>query len=239
MATLYRSGNILMKRMLTYILLIFSINSYAGIQVNATRVIYNSIHQSASLSISNDGDNTYMVQSWLDTGDADQMPQNLPIVVTPPILKLLSKKEAILRFIYSGSGLPQDRESLFWINVQEIPMLSNSKNVLQIAIRTRIKLFYRPNELKTNLKQQATVLKWKHNKDGKLLISNDGPLHITLNKLTLINNTQSWIVNANMVGPYHHIEVSLPKGAEKADIVSFTYINDYGGNTKIENIKIN
>lgn len=119
-----------MKKFLSYILFAFSIHAFAGIQVNTTRVIYNSTNKSASLSISNDSDDTYMVQTWLNTGDASQMPKNLPIVVTPPILKLATPKEAILRFIYSGSGLPQDKESLFWVNVQEIPPTSKQENVL-------------------------------------------------------------------------------------------------------------
>lgn len=54
----------------------------------------------------------------------------------PPILKLAGNKDAILRFVYSGSGLPTDRETVYWINVQEIPPSAKQENVLQIAIRT-------------------------------------------------------------------------------------------------------
>lgn len=102
-------------------LLMFSMSAFSGIQVGATRVIYNGASQSSSLSIKNDSEDTYMVQTWLDTGDPTQNPKGLPILVTPPILKLASNKEAVLRFIYSGQGLPQNKESLFWINIQEIP----------------------------------------------------------------------------------------------------------------------
>lgn len=134
-----------MKKVLLCALLACSANTFAGIQVDATRVIYNSESKSTSLSITNDSDDTYMVQTWLDTGDAAQIPTGIPIIVTPPILKLAPQKDAILRFIYSGKGLPQDRESLFWINVQEIPPAPKQDNVLQVAIRTRIKLGGREN----------------------------------------------------------------------------------------------
>lgn len=77
----------------------------------------------------------------LDTGDRNQVPKNLPVVVVPPILKLDAAKTAVLRFIYSGTGLPQDKETLLWINVQEIPPAPKQENVLQVAVRTRIKLF--------------------------------------------------------------------------------------------------
>lgn len=47
------------------------------------------------------------------------------------------------------SKLPQDRESLFYFNLREIPPRSEKANVLQIALQTKIKLFYRPAAIKT------------------------------------------------------------------------------------------
>ena len=73
-----------MKKVLLCALLACSANTFAGIQVDATRVIYNSESKSTSLSITNDSDDTYMVQTWLDTGDAAQIPTGIPIIVTPP-----------------------------------------------------------------------------------------------------------------------------------------------------------
>lgn len=63
------------------------------------------------------------------------------MVVTPPIMKVKPDQSAVLRFIYSGKGLPTDRESVYWINVQEIPPRASEPNVMQLAIRTRLKLF--------------------------------------------------------------------------------------------------
>lgn len=40
-----------------------------------------------------------------------------------------------------AGDLPVDRESVFWLNVKEIPKKSAEENVLQIAVRSRIKLF--------------------------------------------------------------------------------------------------
>ncbi|WP_219558676.1 fimbria/pilus periplasmic chaperone, partial [Klebsiella michiganensis] len=45
---------------------------------------------------------------------------------------------------------PQDRETLFWMNVKAIPSMDKSKlsdNTLQLAIISRIKLYYRPAKL--------------------------------------------------------------------------------------------
>src|SRR5690606_23949899 len=92
----------------------------ATVPVQATRVVYHGQPASASVAISNKSTLPYMVQTWLDTGDATVMPENLPMAITPPLMRLAPGEEALVRTIYAGQGLPGDRESLFWINIQEI-----------------------------------------------------------------------------------------------------------------------
>ena len=53
--------------------------------------------------------------------------------------------------------LPADRESMFYFNVREIPPKSNKSNTLQIALQTRIKLFWRPKAL-----ENTTQNPWQH-----------------------------------------------------------------------------
>ncbi|WP_017349575.1 fimbrial biogenesis chaperone [Pantoea sp. A4] len=220
-----------MKKLLAALLISVSVNAVAGIQVDETRVIYNGNAKSASLDIRNDQPDTYMVQTWLDNGDARQVPKNIPIQVVPPVLKVAGKKEAILRFIYSGTGLPQDRESVFWVNVQEIPPAPKQENVLQIAVRTRVKLFYRPEGLNTTLAQQADKLKW-HRENNNLVIENAGPLNVTLGVVKLKNSAgKTWDVSADMVKAFDKAVIHLPAGSESANKVQFTYINDFGGNS--------
>src|SRR5690606_20062113 len=75
--------------------------------------------------------------------------------------RLAPGEEALVRTIYAGQGLPGDRESLFWINIQEIPPRSEAANALQVAIRTRIQLLYRPPGLQTTLDEAARALQWR------------------------------------------------------------------------------
>lgn len=219
-------------------LLMYSMSASAGIQVDATRVVYSGSQQSSSLSLKNNSDETYMVQTWLDTGDSTQNPKGLPIVVTPPILKLAPNKEAVLRFIYSGQGLPQNRESVFWINVQEIPPAPKQENVLQVAIRTRIKLFYRPAAFKIDLQKQAQAMTWR--RDGAdIVVSNAGPAHVTLGLLTFSNNGQvACSINGEMVSPESSLRIAVPPACKTASEFSFSYINDYGGHTEIKDIRL-
>lgn len=227
-----------MKKLFVAVLMLSSFSLHAGIQVDATRVIYKNTDKSASLPIHNDAAEAYMVQTWLDTGDRNQVPKNLPIVVVPPILKLDASKTAILRFIYSGNGFPQDKETLLWINVQEIPPTPKHENVLQIAVRTRIKLFYRPVTLKTTLEEQVQKLRWQR-EGSRLQVINDGPLHITFGALHLTNGAGNTVdVDANMVNPGDRLSISIPAGVSVSNKLSFSYINDFGGRTEVKDVPV-
>ncbi|MGM1329379.1 fimbrial biogenesis chaperone, partial [Klebsiella michiganensis] len=53
----------------------------------------------------------------------------------------------ILRIVRTGGSLPEDRESVFWLNVKSIPATDDSvpnNNVLQVVVKSRLKIFYRP-----------------------------------------------------------------------------------------------
>jgi len=222
-----------MKKFFVALLMLGAFGCHAGIQVDATRVIYKGAEKSASLPIHNDASEAYMVQTWLDTGNKSQIPKNLPVVVVPPILKMDAGKTAILRFIYSGQGFPQDKESLLWINVQEIPPKPERDNVLQIAIRTRIKLFYRPETLKTTLDEQVNKLRWQRS-GAVLRVVNDGPMYITFGSLHMKSTAGKTIeIPANMVYPGSSLSITLPGNVSPGNTVSFNFINDFGGKTEV------
>lgn len=68
-------------------------------------------------------------------------------MVTPPLFRLGAGQENNLRILRTGGNLPEDRESLYWMNIKSIPSTTEKQdnvNTLQIAVKTRIKLIYRP-----------------------------------------------------------------------------------------------
>ncbi|MFT4020099.1 MAG: molecular chaperone [Acinetobacter sp.] len=202
--------------------------SHAAIQAMATRIIYDAPDAAATLTIKNNVSKPYMVQTWLENSQGET--KRLPIIVVPPLLKLDAGKESILRFIYSGQGLPNNQESLFWINIQEIPPTATEKNVLQLAIRTRIKLFYRPKEVKTSLDDAVKQLNWFI--DGQQLkVMNPSPLHVTIGVVKLNGKTVENLAQ-DMVAPHQTITVLKDMPASITNL-GFTYINDYGGATTI------
>lgn len=133
-----------MKKILTFLIIfLFPLLSYSnGVSLGATRIIYNSNIKQTNLVITNsDKQNSFLIQSWVSD---NQGIKNNDFIVTPPLYILDANKENALRIMYTGAPLPEDRESLFWMNVKVIPSLQDElakENTLQIAIQSRIKLF--------------------------------------------------------------------------------------------------
>ncbi|AJF74513.1 molecular chaperone [Raoultella terrigena] len=218
-----------MKILLPVLFATFVFQAQGAIQVEASRVIYSGKERSASLKINNPSSRNYIVQTWLDNG-TESPNGSRPIIVTPPLVKLRPEQSALLRFIYSGSGLPTDRETLYWVNVQEVPPSAAGENVLQIAIRTRLKLFYRPQEIKTTLADEVRKMQWTSSATT-LTFNNNGPLHITLSKMELADNKGKTVpINGIMLSPYSHQSLTLPAGAH---LKSMKYINDHGASIAI------
>ncbi|WOE30773.1 MULTISPECIES: molecular chaperone [unclassified Acinetobacter] len=203
--------------------------AHSAIQALASRVIYDGHYKATTLALKNHADKAYMVQSWLEPGEAMPQDNKVPFVVTPPLVKIEPQKESILRFMYSGQGLAEDRESQFWINIQEIPPKPEQENVLQLAVRTKIKLFYRPKQLDIELKDAVKQLRW-FVQDKTLYVENKSPLYVTIGDLRL-GNQNSVVMNLNqdMIAPFS--TAAVLKGVP-ADLSSlhYTYISEYGGN---------
>ena len=208
------------------------ITSHSAVQALASRVIYNGDAKAATLTIRNNADKAYMVQNWIEAGETPLADTKVPFVNTPPLLKLDSKKETVLRIIYSGNGLATDRESQFWINIQEIPPKPEVENTLQLAVRSKIKLFYRPKSVELELSDAVKQLRW-YVEGNTLKLENKSPLFVTIGDLKLNNETQPVAnMNHDMVAPFKTIDVlkNLPKNLSS---ISYTYINEYGGNTSM------
>lgn len=146
-------------------------------------------------------------------------------MATPPTVKLRPEQSAQLRFIYSGTGLPADRESLFWVNIQEVPPAPEENNILQFAIRTRLKLFYRPQGIATSLPKAVENLQWQQSANT-LSFTNNSPLHITvINAEAIDNKGKIYPLKNFMLLPYSHHAVNI---ASMQRLHKMKYINDYG-----------
>ncbi|MCW7763201.1 fimbrial biogenesis chaperone [Photorhabdus luminescens] len=216
----------------TIFLYIISINfAIAGVVIGGTRVIYMSDKKEASISINNpEKDAPYLIQSWIQD-ENDNM--KTPFIVTPPIFKLAAGHENILRIVKTESNLPQDRESLFWLNVKSIPTsVKSDKNQLQITVKSKFKLFYRPANLTEESSTAYKELKFR-TENNLLIAENPTPYFISFSYL---KTDQHEIKPAGMIKPFSQLSWPLP--AKNIKQVSWKAINDFGGVTAEEKTTI-
>ena len=200
----------------------------AGVNVGATRVIYQSKEKEANLSLSNSGEDgvPYLVQSWVSPYEnrddsADEF------IITPPLFRLDAKGQNILRIIATNAQkLPTDKESLFLLYVKAIPAKSteqSNQNVLQIALKTTIKLFYRPAGLQGSLEEAVKNLQWRA-EGGKLTVQNPSGFNVVVSDLQINNSASKGM--PEVIKPGSTVTTTIP--LKNSDTLQLSYINEYG-----------
>ena len=221
--------------------LLLSAVSYASIVVTGTRIIYPAEAREVSVKLNNDGSTPALVQSWIDNGDPKATPDTAssPFVLTPPITRIDSQKGQTLRVRFVGEdSLPQDKESLFWLNVLELPpSVDDGKNKLKIAFRTRLKLLYRPKNLAGDVASAGKGIEWRVVRNGssyQLDGYNPGAYYISLNHIRVGGQTISLDINNGIIPPKQHQSFKIDGGISGGTKIKFTTINDYGAATEWE-----
>lgn len=219
--------NIWQKFLLMTICLTTLAGAQAGVVIGGTRLVYDGNKKESSLTLSNPDKNPFLIQSWVDMPEGSS--GKAPFIITPPIFRLDGGQDNILRVIATNANLPGDKESLFWINIKSIPSTEAKENTLQIAVKTRIKLFYRPAGLEGGVTEAAAKLKWQ--RSGKSLqVSNSSPYYLTFFNVKL-NGVE--LKETGMVAPFASTTLTLP--AASGGMLSWQIINDYGGASPVLN----
>ncbi|MCS2169598.1 fimbria/pilus periplasmic chaperone [Scandinavium sp. TWS1a] len=212
---------------------IMSQSAYSNIVVGMTRVIYPQNEKEVTVKLSNNGAGPILAQSWIDKGDVNEPPEKIqvPFVIVPPINRIDPGKSQTLRITYTGSpALSSTQETAYWLNVLEIPPVGKNRgpNKLQIAFRTRIKVFYRPKSLGKSDKAIAAAesLKW-YSEQKKLSAKNDSPFYVSLVSVT---DGAGKSLEGKMIPPYNTVSfpanegININHGAK----ISYEYVNDWG-----------
>ena len=204
----------------------------AGIIVGGTRVIYDGGKREASLSVKNPDNVPYLIQTWADAEGASGENKGAakpPFIVTPPLFRLDANKENLVRIIRSGGTLPGDRESIYWMNVKSIPgSAKGDKNTLQIAVKTRLKLIYRPEGLKAPGDDDYKKVTFQR-AGSQIQVSNPTPYYLSFYSMN-VGNTVISTTNV-MVPPKGSASYPVPSAASGAQ-VSWKVINDFGGSSE-------
>lgn len=222
--------NLLKKGILNITLACLASSSFAnndgfgGISLGSTRVIYPADAKQISLAIINSNNKErFLINAWIENS-LDQKSKDF--LITPPLFVAEAKTENTLRIVNLSPNQAQDRESVFWVNVKAIPSIDKStladKNILQLAVLSRIKLFVRPINLKTKPEASLETLKFSKNTDH-ITVNNPSPYHVSFVNLYLDGVKQPNV----MATPFTETKIVNASG----HTLSYQTVNDYGGLT--------
>lgn len=220
--------------------LIFSIPVWANnIIVNGTRFIYPGNEKEITVQLSNTADRPALAQSWLDNGDASATPDTIttPFIITPPISRVDARSGQTLRIrLANPSAMAAGKESLWWLNVLEIPPVVTSEknegsNILQLAIRSRFKFIYRPAGLgNRDTAPEKLVLTADA---GGVQINNPTPFYITVTRISR-NGAHALNKNTVMLAPLASQHVALSESVRASETLTLNNINDYGADVAVK-----
>ncbi|SNY69821.1 molecular chaperone [Enterobacter sp. CC120223-11] len=224
----------------TLLALVFSLTAsqtLAALSVDRSRLIFNEGDKSVSMEITNNNKELpYLAQGWLEDEHENKIKGKFTVL--PPLQRIEpdSKTSIRLQALPDLSTLPQDRESLYYLNIREIPTKDNKENALTLALQLRLKMFYRPSALKITHVEghypgiEAVTLK---KKDSGYTLVNPTPYYLTF---TAIRDSQKGVAlpgfDPVMVSPKSTTELDL-KGQFPHTSPVLMMIDDYGGTLRL------
>ena len=194
----------------------------AGVVIGGTRVVYSCDKSDATITVkNNEAAIPYLIQTWVDpfsnTGTAKN--HRLPSFHRYLVWRLGRKNSAHYENrgqFTAGSGVGVLAEH------QKYSPASNKPNAMEIAIKTRIKLIWRPASLNITPERAATQVKW-HRENRQLVVENPTPLNINVMNVTVDGKD----VPLNIVHPFETLRLPLPEGVNGHALV-WRYVNDFG-----------
>ena len=208
----------------------------AGVTAERTRVIVEQGQREVSLVLVNQNDYPVMVQTWIDDGRPDSGPDEAeaPVIPLPAMFQLAAGQRQSLRLLYVGPAPAADRESMYWLNLLEIPPdrlpgQAPDPTRLTVTMRTQMKVIYRPAALKGKAGQAAAKLAFRRDRE-RLLAVNAAPFYITLSGLSLCNGQAVPVAGEGLIAPFTDLQVvdSLPACARTSSSLEFSWIDDEG-----------
>ncbi len=218
-------------------MVLVSTRSQAAIALDRTRVIVDAGNQSVSLSVANENPRLpYLAQAWIE--DERHNKVTTPLITLPPVQRIEpgEKSQLKIQALPAINLLAQDKETLFYFNLREIPPRSDKPNTLQIALQTRIKLFFRPAALKVSasgyqspVQKQLTLIR----EGGRYRLNNPTGYYVTIVEASgRVDGPSVTGFEPIMVAPRASEPLSASI-AQLGDTPVLKYVNDFGGRSTL------
>ncbi|EHN8908241.1 molecular chaperone [Enterobacter hormaechei] len=215
-----------------------SAHADGGVSFSRNRLVYNEKDKAISIAALNHGDAPYLIQAGV-SGASDKTTA-APFLVTPPLFRLNGQAQNMMRIMKVGAPLPADRESVFYFYATAIPgqgdeggkgVDADGKNTvgarLSIAMKTILKLFYRPSNLPVTIDQAHGLMQFVQ-QGNTVVINNPTPYYQSFAQLTFDGMEQNLDTHESMVAPMSHL--AFPVTA-RVRSVTWSVMTDYGGTT--------
>jgi chaperone protein EcpD len=224
-------------------LLVFGVSTsaQADMVIDTTRIVYLGGKRDVTFKVTNiNKEQPSFVQMWLDDGNSSATAEDAvsPFNLTPPVARINAGASQVVRRVFTGEPLPPDRESIFYFNMLELPQKTAAETKVSFAVRTRIKVFYRPQTVKGEPTGALDQVTWKivqKDKEWVAEASNPTPFYLSFFSLALDDNGKfEFVVDGDMLPPMGKLSIPLGevgKLKQSYKAMKVNYINDYGGVT--------
>lgn len=200
----------------------------AAVSPDRTRIIFNQSDKSVSVRLTNQNTSSpFLAQSWIE--DKNNKKSRDYITALPPMVRLEAGEQVQVRLMGQPTlaQLPPDRESLFYYNIREIPPRSEQKNVMQIAMQSRIKIFWRPKAIEISNGQMNLIGKVDVSRTASgLTLKNKSPYFVTVGYIGINGKTLLPKTSSMMADPFGTVSQEIKNLPANFQI---GFIGDYGG----------
>lgn len=211
--------------------------AHAAINLDRTRIVFPESDKASSLKVDNQSKALpYLALSWIE--DEKGQKEDVHFMALPPIQRIEAGASSQVRIVKQAATrqLPKDRESLFYFNLREVPPKSTSaseeRSVMQVAMQSRIKLFWRPEAIRKK-SGELTEMRMEITANAKgLTVHNPTPYYITLAWLSKNAKTILPGFDSLMIAPFATATAST--GDYHGSYYSIGYIDDYGALKKVD-----
>lgn len=214
-----------------------------GVSLGGTRLIFEGDKDTSSMMVTNSStSDVWLMRFWVssygdDVDGAAAKTQDMPFAVTPPLYRLDPKSSVQLRINRLSDKLPDDRESVYYLNSLAIPPKKGEKNYqkavqsgLHFAVNTRIKLLYRPAAVNDPAAVKAAPEKLTVTSSGKaIVVKNPTPWFVTMTQLSVNGNAVSTNKDT-MVPPFSEVLYTMRVAH---GTFSYSTVDDRGMTTAI------
>ncbi len=206
--------------------------AHAEVSVLGTRVVYPAEQREVGVPLKNEGARASLLQAWIADGDLEQKPEvsKAPFILDKPLFRLESGQSHILRVRSLPAQAPKDsREHLYWLNVVDVPPreAATGENAVQVAIRFRMKVLYRPKGLGAPVNPVAQV-SIRPVAEG-LVLHNAARHYFNVAEMTLVSAHGERSLDQFYLAPGETRTLAFPEGfAGPLSGIRYSWVDDEG-----------